>query len=153
LRHLDPIGTLLLFLFGFGWAKPVPINLGYIRNQRAGLILVSAAGIIANILLAFLAALLYQVLSPFPYGALGTMLHYFIQINILLASFNLVPIPPLDGSKILAGFMSKRFQYWMAGVERYGFIIIVGLLYLHALDPLVGFFRWVIVSIIRLLLP
>lgn len=152
LKHLDPIGTLMLFLFGFGWAKPVPINLRNVRRQRLGLILISSAGIIANIILAFLAVLLYQYLSPSPYGLLGMMLQYFAQINIMLASFNLIPIPPLDGSRVLTGFMPMRFQYTMASIERYGFIIIVALLYLHVLDPLIDFFRWIIVGIISLIL-
>jgi Zn-dependent protease len=153
LRHLDPIGTLMLFLFGFGWAKPVPLNLGNVRHQRKGLILISAAGIIANIILAFLAVLLYYYLSPSPYGPIGKMLYYLAEINIMLASFNLIPIPPLDGSKILAGFMSERFQRTMARIERYGFLIVIGLLYLGILDPMIAFFRWIIVGVIRTILP
>jgi Zn-dependent protease len=153
LKHLDPIGTAMLFLFGFGWAKPVPVNLDNIKNQRKGLILVSSAGIIANIIFAFLAILLYRVLSPSQEGPLGTMLYYFAQINIMLAAFNLIPIPPLDGSKILSGFMPDRFQHVMAFIEPYGFFIIIGLLYLHALDPLTAFFRWIILALISIILP
>src|SRR5512145_1021719 len=95
IKHLDPIGTAMLFIFGFGWAKPVPVNLGLVRNTRAGLIWVSAAGIIANLLLAFLAVLLLRLLAPPPSGSIGVMLYYLAQINIMLASFNLIPIPPL----------------------------------------------------------
>lgn len=153
LKHLDPIGTVMLFLFGFGWAKPVPVNLNNIDDHRKGLILVSSAGIIANIIFAFLAILVYRILSPSPDGPLGTMLYYLAQINIMLAAFNLIPIPPLDGSKILAGFMSERAQYLMARIEPYGFFIIVGLLYLHVLDPLTAFFRWIILAVISLILP
>ncbi|MDD5169399.1 MAG: site-2 protease family protein [Syntrophales bacterium] len=153
LKHLDPIGTVMLFIFGFGWAKPVPINLNNIREQRKGLILVSAAGIVANVIFAFVAILLYRILSPSPSGPLGIMLYYLAQINIMLASFNLIPIPPLDGSKILAGFLPERFQYTLARIEPFGFFIIIGLLYLHALDPLTSFFRWLIVTIIGLILP
>lgn len=152
LRHLDPIGTLMLFIFGFGWAKPVPVNLGNVRHHRKGLIFISSAGIIANIILAFLAVLFYYYLSPSPRGPMGMMLYYLAQINIMLASFNLIPIPPLDGSKILAGFMSERFQFAMARMERFGFLIIIGLLYLHVLDPLIAFFRWIIVGIINFIL-
>ncbi|MDQ5986541.1 MAG: hypothetical protein CSYNP_02271 [Syntrophus sp. SKADARSKE-3] len=150
LKHLDPIGTLMLFLFGFGWAKPVPINLSNIPEQRKGLILVSAAGIIANIIFAFAAVLLYRLLSPDSSGPLGIMLYYLAQINIMLAAFNLIPIPPLDGSKILAGFLSERYQYMMARIEPFGFFIIIGLLYLHVLDPIIAFFRWIILVIISI---
>ncbi|MEW6666898.1 MAG: site-2 protease family protein [Thermodesulfobacteriota bacterium] len=152
LKHLDPIGTLMLFFFGFGWAKPVPIDLNRIYRHRKKLIMVSAAGIVANIILAFLAILLYQYLRPSSYGSLGTMLYFFAQINIMLASFNLIPIPPLDGSKILAGFLPEHLQNTMARLERYGFLIIIGLLYLDVLDPLINFFHWIIVSIISMIL-
>lgn len=151
-RHLDPIGTLMLFLFGFGWAKPVPVNFGNLRNYRKGLIFVSAAGITANIILAFLALLVlstahFSLFSPF-----SRVLQYLAQINIILASFNLIPIPPLDGSKILMGFSSKKFQYTLQRLEPYGFFIIIGLLYLGALDPLIDFFRWLILSVLSLII-
>ena len=153
LKHLDPIGTVMLFLFGFGWAKPVPVNLDNIRHKRKGLILVSAAGITANIILAFVAILLYRLLSPSSSSPLGTMLYYLAQINIMLAAFNLIPIPPLDGSKILAGFLSEGAQYWLARLEPFGFFIIIGLLYLGALDPVIALFREIILTIIRIIVP
>jgi len=152
-NHLDPVGTILLFLVGFGWAKPVPVNLANIGESRKGFILVSSAGIIANMLLAFLAVLLFQVISPTPGGTAATLLYYLAQINIMLAAFNLIPIPPLDGSKILMGFVSERLQITISRLEPYGLFIIVGLLYMGALDPLIAFFRWLILSVIRILLP
>jgi Zn-dependent protease len=151
LSHLDPIGTLMLFVFGFGWAKPVPVNLGNIRDARKGMILVSSAGIIANLIFAFLAVLLLRLLSPS--GPLGTLLYYFAQINIILAAFNLIPIPPLDGSKILMGFLPERYQYSLARLEPYGFFIIIALLFIGALNPLIDLFRWIILAVIGLLLP
>lgn len=151
LKHLDPVGTLMLFIFGFGWAKPVPVNLNNIANRR-GLLLVSSAGIIANIIFAFLGALLARLLDLGPYGAAGTMLYFFTQINIMLAAFNLIPIPPLDGSKILAGLLPERFENILARLEPYGFFIIIGLLYLGALTPLITLFRKIIIGIIELLL-
>jgi Zn-dependent protease len=153
LNHLDPIGTIMLFIVGFGWAKPVPVNFNNIRDTRKGLILVSSAGIIANMALAFLAIFLFQLLSPRPGGAAATLLYYMAQINIMLAAFNLIPIPPLDGSKILMGFLSARWQYSLSRLEPYGFFVIIGLLYLGALDPLIAFFRWMILGLIRFLLP
>lgn len=152
IKHLDPIGTAMLFIFGFGWAKPVPVNFNQLHNTRLGLILVSSAGIVANMVFAFLAVLLLQVLSPSSSGSIGQFLYYLAQINIILASFNLIPIPPLDGSKILMGFLPERFQYALSRLEPFGFFIIIGLLYLGALDPVIHFFRWIILSLIGLLL-
>jgi Zn-dependent protease len=153
LRHLDPVGTVMLFVFGFGWAKPVPVNFNNLRDHRKGLIFVSAAGVTANVILAFCALLLVRVLPSFPAGPIHTVLFYTAQINIMLAAFNLIPIPPLDGSKILMGFSSRRFQYSLARLEPYGMFIIIGLLWLGILNPLIGFFRWTIMAIIRVLLP
>jgi Zn-dependent protease len=142
----------MLFLFGFGWAKPVPVNFSNLHDTRKGLILVSSAGIITNMLLAFLAFFLYRLLSPEPSGVLSTLLYYLAQINIILASFNMIPIPPLDGSKILMGFAPAGVQYTLARLEPYGFFIIIGLLYFGALDPLIDLFRWLILSLISLVL-
>jgi Zn-dependent protease len=153
LKHLDPIGTLMLFIFGFGWAKPVPVNFNNLHDVRKGLILVSSAGIVVNMLLAFLAFFLFRLLSPAPSGVLATLLFYLAQINIILASFNLIPIPPLDGSKILMGFVPERFQYYLSRLEPFGLFIIIGLLYIGALDPLIAFFRWIILALINILLP
>ncbi len=152
LKHIDPIGTAMLFVFGFGWAKPVPVNLRYIPHARLGLILVSSAGIVANLVFAFLAVLLLRLLSPSPSESTGLFLYYLAQINIMLASFNLIPIPPLDGSKILMGFMSERLQYAFSRLEPFGLFIIIGLLYLGALNPVIQFFRWSILGLIGILL-
>jgi Zn-dependent protease len=153
LKHLDPIGTLMLFLAGFGWARPVPVNFNNIPDRRKGLIFVSSAGIVANILFAF-AALLFIRLFPIASSRMAVLLvYYVVQINITLAALNLIPIPPLDGSKILMGFVSERTQYFLARLEPYGFFIIIGFLYLGILDPLIGLFRWVIVTLIGIVLP
>jgi len=152
LKHLDPIGTLMLFIFGFGWAKPVPVNFNQLRNRRLGMVLVSAAGIVTNMLLAFMALLLSRLLSLSPFGLPALLLFYFAQINIILAAFNLIPLPPLDGSKILMGFASPNVQNFLFRLERYGFIIIIALLYFGVLDPVIRFFREMILVVIRLLL-
>ena len=153
MKHLDPIGTLMLFFFGFGWAKPVPVNFNNLHNPRKGLILVSAAGIVANTLMAFLALLLFHLLNPAPFGAVSLFLNELARVNIMLAAFNLIPIPPLDGSKILMGFSSSRLQYSLMRLEPYGFFIIIGLLYLGMLNPLIYLFQVIIISIISLFLP
>jgi Zn-dependent protease len=153
LKHLDPIGTIMLFIFGFGWAKPVPVNFNQLRDRHKGMILVSAAGIITNMLLAFIALFLSRLLSLSPSSMPAVLLYYFAQINIILAAFNLIPLPPLDGSKILMGFASPNVQNFLFRIERYGFFIIIALLYLGALDPVIRFFQWMILSLIKLLLP
>ncbi len=160
LRHLDPIGTLMLFLIGFGWAKPVPININNVPNRRKGLLFVSAAGITANILLAFTALLIFRFyfapMSGYPTAlaySLGLSLESFVRINIILAAVNLVPIPPLDGSKILMAVAPRSTQYFLARLEPYGFFIIIGLFYLGVMNPLIGLFRGAIVTLIWALLP
>jgi Zn-dependent protease len=152
LKHLDPIGTIMLFIFGFGWAKPVPVNFNQLRDRHMGMILVSAAGIITNMLLAFIALFLSRLLSLAPSSMPAMLLYYFAQINIILAAFNLIPLPPLDGSKILMGFASPNVQNFLFRIERYGFFIIIALLYLGVLDPVIRFFQWMILSLIKLLL-
>jgi len=153
LKHLDPIGTIMLFIFGFGWAKPVPVNFNQLRDRHKGMILVSAAGIITNMLLAFIALFLSRLLSLSPSSMPAVLLYYFAQINIILAAFNLIPLPPLDGSKILMGFAPPSVQDFLFRLERYGFFIIIALLYLGVLDPVIRFFQWMILSLIKLLLP
>ena len=157
LKHLDPIGTLMLFLAGFGWARPVPVNFNNISDRRKGLIFVSSAGILANILFAFVAFLFIRLFSTSSSGIALILVYkvcrYVAQINITLAALNLIPIPPLDGSKILMGIVSERTQYFLARLEPYGFFIIIGFLYLGILDPLIGLFQWLIVTLIGILLP
>lgn len=153
IKHLDPIGTLMLFIAGFGWAKPVPINFRNISDKRKGLIFVSSAGIIANILLAFISLLFFHLLALPSSGMTAVLVYYLVQINITLAALNLIPIPPLDGSKILMGIAPRETQYFLARLEPYGFFIIIGLLYLGVLDPLIGFFRWIIGTLIGTVLP
>ncbi|MGD0235318.1 MAG: site-2 protease family protein [Syntrophorhabdales bacterium] len=152
-KHLDPLGTIMLFVAGFGWAKPVPVNFNSLRGSRKGLIFVSAAGITANILLAFLSLLTLRLLHLAPFGAVTTMLFYLARINIMLAAFNLIPIPPLDGSKILMGFTSRRFQYSLARLEPYGLFIIIGLLWLGFLDPVINFLEWTIMQLLSVVIP
>ncbi|MGD9731368.1 MAG: site-2 protease family protein [Desulfamplus sp.] len=153
LKHLDPVGTLMLFIFGFGWAKPVPVDFSRIRDFRKGMIMVSSAGIMANMILAFIALFLYNLMSLKSSSITGTLLLTFARINIVLAAFNLIPLPPLDGSKILLGFAPKSVQAFLLSLERFGFFIIIGLLYLGVLDPVIDFLQGIILSIISLLLP
>ena len=155
IKHLDPIGSLMLLIFGFGWAKPVPVNLENIPipNRRKGLILVSSAGIVTNIICAFIALLLYKIIEPVQSGMMEQILYIFARINILLAACNLIPIPPLDGSKILMGFTSESVSRFLLQIEPFGFFIIIGLLYLGALNPVISLFQYIILFIISLFLP
>ncbi len=153
LKHLDPLGTIVLFIFGFGWAKPVPVDFRNFQDQRKGMILVSSAGIIMNMILAFAALFLLQLLSLPQKEMPAVILLVFAKINIILAAFNLIPLPPLDGSKILMGFAPPAVQSFLLRLEKFGFIIIIGLLYMGALDPVINFFQWMILSFIGLLMP
>jgi len=153
-KHLDPLGTLMLLIIGFGWAKPVPVNLGNIPadNRRKGIILVSAAGITANIIFAFVALLLLRLISPEPSGMAGQVLLLLAHINIILAAFNLIPIPPLDGSKILMGFAPESVNRILIQIEPFGFFIVIGLLYSGVLNPVINFFQYIILRVISVFL-
>jgi len=155
IKHLDPFGSLMLLIVGFGWAKPVPINLGNIPadQRRKGLILVSAAGITANIIFAFVALLLLRLISPEPSGMAQQVLLLLAHINIILAAFNLIPIPPLDGSKILMGFAPESVNRVLIQIEPFGFFIVIGLLYSGVLNPVINFFQYIILMVISVFLP
>ena len=154
-KHIDPLGALMLLIIGFGWAKPVPVNLENIpgNKRRMGLILVSAAGIAANIIFAFVALLLLKLISPEPSGMVEQVLLLLARINIILAAFNLIPIPPLDGSKILMGFAPESVTRVLAQIEPFGFFIVIGLLYLGILNPVINLFQYIILTIISVFLP
>ena len=136
LPHIDPIGTvllpLLLVITGspviFGWAKPVPVNPYNFRDLRKGEFFVSIAGVLANLGLAFLAAALFHLTGPFSNSLLRNALAFAVDINLILAVFNLLPIPPLDGSKILLSFLPPRYVRSYQQLERYGILILLFLL-------------------------
>ena len=111
MSHLDPIGSLALIFMGFGWAKPVPVDARYLKNPRKDMVKVAAAGPISNIILAIIGALVLRLLfgTDLLSNSVKTFFIIFMQINITLAVFNLLPVPPLDGSQILAPFIEKQF--------------------------------------------
>ena len=111
MSHLDPIGSLALLLMGFGWAKPVPVDARYLENPRRDMVKIAAAGPISNIILAIIAALVLRLLfdSDFLSNSVKTFFIIFMQINITLAVFNLLPVSPLDGSQILSPILEKQF--------------------------------------------
>jgi Zn-dependent protease len=155
IKHIDPIGALMLLIVGFGWAKPVPVNLENIPagKRRKGLILVSAAGITANIICAFAALLLLRLVSPEPSGMAEQVLLLLAHINVILAAFNLIPIPPLDGSKILMGFAPESVTRVLNQIEPFGFFIVIGLLVSGLLNPVINLLQYVILTVISVFLP
>lgn len=137
--HLDLFGTIALFVVGFGWAKPVPVNYYRFRNFRLGLIFVSMAGCLTNILIAVIAVSLLKSLGPGINQYMALILFVIAKINIILGIFNLIPIPPLDGSKILMGFLSSETQRSFAVIEPYGIFILLFLIFAGFLNPLIVF--------------
>lgn len=140
--HIDPFGSImlpgLLLLVGspiiFGAAKPVPVNFNNMRSPKLGMALVSLAGPLSNFVLAVLLVL------PIKFGLIsGVVQEYWITaviLNLVLGTFNLLPIPPLDGSKILASLLPEKAMYWILSMEKYGFILVVGFLMLGLLDKI-----------------
>lgn len=135
--HIDPFGTILLPLMSFflspgffiGWAKPVPVNPLNFSNIKKGELAVSAAGIGANLVLATVASIIYRILNIFyPQGLLLEVLLLTVNINLLLAVFNLIPLPPLDGSKILMTLLPYSLARKYLELERYGLFILLILL-------------------------
>lgn len=145
LRHIDPLGTiflpLLLLLAGsrflVGWAKPVPVNPYLLRDPKRGMMLVGAAGPLANIALVLLSALALRTLPSLLPPLAVDLLYYSCSINIILALFNLVPVPPLDGSRVVAGILPPKARATYNGLARYGFFVILALLYLGLMNQVI----------------
>ena len=135
--HIDPIGLIMLLVVQFGWAKPVMINPANFRDRRKGDMLVSLAGPGANILMAFLALAFMVVYMKmgFPLTRGFRMVLYLIVLyNINFAIFNMIPLPPLDGSKVLMAFLPNEWQYKLMSLERYSFMILIVLM----MTPVLG---------------
>jgi Zn-dependent protease len=150
--HLDPIGTIALFLVGFGWAKPVPVNYSNLKNFRIGLIVVALSGCLANIIIATIAMFFLRFHNSGTETIGSITLLIIAKINIILGAFNLIPIPPLDGSKILMGFLPTRAQISLSRIEPYGFFVLLALLYTGLLNPVIVFAEKRILSLISVLL-
>lgn len=127
LSHLDPIGAFCLLFFRFGWAKPVPINARNFHHERGGLITTALAGVTINLLSAFFAMML-QLLLPDSWTFLQQLLSMVTIYGIAFCVFNLLPIPPLDGSRVITAFLPHSVQYNFARWERYSFFLLLVLL-------------------------
>lgn len=129
LAHFDIVGTIMLLFVGFGWAKPVPINSRYFKHPRRDLIIVSLAGVAGNILTAIISVLFLRFLGTYWYKFTGkaglTFIIQMVNINMGLAAFNLIPIPPLDGSRVLEAFLPYKYMQYYYWLERYGIIILL----------------------------
>ncbi|MEJ2056500.1 MAG: site-2 protease family protein [Desulfofustis sp.] len=149
LSHLDPIGTIAFFFIKIGWAKPVPVNPVYFKNPRQDMLWVAIAGPVTNLLLAITSAVLLKalintatVIPPSPLVEailvpLYSMLVASVWINLVLCIFNFLPIPPLDGSRILTGLLPEDLARTYASFERYGFIVILILAFTGVLGTII----------------
>ena len=142
LAHLDPFGSLMILFMGFGWAKPVPVDSRYLANPRVDMMKIAIAGPAANLLLAFVGGTIIR--SGLVSGSITLMILLFTQINIMLAVFNMIPIPPLDGSQIFSGIMSRKNPELVYKLQMYGPQILLGLF-------MIGYFTkfspiWIVMS-------
>lgn len=125
LKHIDPIGALSMVLFRFGWSKPVPINEYNFKNRELGTAIVSFAGPLSNLILAAIFGSINLIFHPDLGSIFGIFLFTFTLINISLAIFNLIPIPPLDGHKIVRAFLPKKIRYYWEKMEKFSFLFIL----------------------------
>ncbi len=149
LKHLDPFGTVAFFLINIGWAKPVPVNGAYFSNPKKDLLWVALAGPVTNLALAIISAIvaqmLYQITLVLPYSQameavivpLFAMVKASIWINLVLCIFNFLPIPPLDGSRILMGLLPDDMARTYSSWEKYGFILILILAFTGILGKMI----------------
>ncbi len=134
LVHIDPLGSAMFAIswistgFIFGWAKPIPVQPRFFNHPQRGMAIVAIAGPVTNIAIAYVTIVTYIWVFSYPTGLLGEFLALAFSTNVLLAVFNMLPIPPLDGSRVLAAFMPRQMAESWARLDRHGFLILFGLL-------------------------
>lgn len=157
LKHIDPVGAICMVLFGFGWAKPVMVNPYNLKNPKKGMAVVAFAGPLSNLIAAFLGMVILKLLSflplTFPFAEyILIFVVVLIQYNIGLAVFNLIPIPPLDGSKVFLPMLPDKLYYDIMRYEHLGWILLVVSLSLGVLDPIIMNVRGAIIGLFSFLL-
>ena len=156
IKHLDPVGVLMILFVGFGWAKPVPVDPRYFKNPKRDIALTAIAGPVTNLICAFAGILIFRVIwtfipqSIFVYFIL-VFFNTFISLNLFLALFNLIPMPPLDGSKIFDSVLPPSASYQYQRFQRYGFLILIFLMFTIGfrwlnvpVNAIYRFFNWII---------
>lgn len=146
LRHFDLIGTLCLLFVGIGWARPVPIDARYFKNPRGGMALSAAAGPLSNLAVAYVSMIIYKVVyyatyrsSALVWEYVALLFYYMTIINVVLAIFNLLPVPPFDGSRIFLVFLPQKAYFAIMKYERYIYLAVVALVYIGVLDKPLAF--------------
>lgn len=162
ISHLDPLGTVMLFLAGFGWGRPVPYNPNFVRNGKLGETMIALAGPVSNIIMAFVFALPARIYfwqtGVFPTDNIFRFLAIVVTLNVILAAFNLIPVPPLDGSKVLYLILDKfpLVHVNWATFERVGPMVLLAIIFaerlfnvsiiFRILEPFIFLINWIIGS-------
>ena len=158
LKHIDPLGFISMLLFRFGWAKPVPVNPNNFKDKKKGMIAVALSGVLTNLLLAFLGMAAYLAVIPLNNETLMIILQYIYIYNIVFAVFNIIPIPPLDGSQILVLFLPPKALMFYYRYQRYGMIAIfvlaltglLGIIINPAINAIVSLFSAILLPLFNL---
>jgi Zn-dependent protease len=154
IAHIDPMGALMILFVGFGWAKPVPVNSMNLRNPRTDMMKVAFAGPASNLLLALVGGIIIRIMGFQSYyglmvgGVIPQLLAFFVQINIMLAVFNMIPIPPLDGSQIFAGIIARKNPDLAYKIQMHGPKVLMGVILLGMLTN-IHILSWIITPFLK----